>query len=313
MKKIWLIGSGVMSLDYCKVLKALETDYVVVGRGEKSALEFETKTGVKVVQGGVEKFLKTKPDKADHAIVSVGVEQLADTTISLLNYGVKNILVEKPAGLNKKEISKVSETAEKNGADVLIGYNRRFYASVIKAKEIIKEEGGVQSFNFEFTEWSHVIETLVKPKEVFETWFLGNSSHVADMAFYLGGAPDKISCYHAGSLKWHPAASIFAGAGVAEGGALFSYQANWESAGRWSVEILTAKSRLIFRPLEKLQIQKKGSVAIEFFPIDDKLDTEFKPGLYLEVSNFLSDTFSEFCTIKDQADKVKLFDEISGY
>ena len=50
----------------------------------------------------------------------------------------------------------------------------------------------------------------------------------------------------------------FSGAGISISGALFSYQANWQSAGRWSVEILTKKNRLILCPLEELKVQKRG-------------------------------------------------------
>ena len=74
----------------------------------------------------------------------------------------KNILVEKPAGLNKQKIMEVSELAKEKDAQVYVAYNRRYYASVLKAQEIIAEDGGVTSFNFEFTEWAHVIEKLQK-------------------------------------------------------------------------------------------------------------------------------------------------------
>ena len=40
-------------------------------------------------------------------------------------------------------------------------------------------------------------------------------------------------------------AALVAGAGVTENGALFSYHANWEAPGRWSVEIMTKKRRLM--------------------------------------------------------------------
>ena len=38
-----------------------------------------------------------------------------------------------------------------------MAYNRRFYASTMKAREIIQSEGGVRNFHFEMTEWAHVI------------------------------------------------------------------------------------------------------------------------------------------------------------
>ena len=300
-KNIWLVGAGQMAIDYHNVLNDLKVPFTVVGRGIESATSFTEKTGVRPFSGGLSSFLSKGPEPCSHAIVAVGVEKLAEITKELLGYGIKNILVEKPAGLNKEEIELVGKLTKEKNANVFVAYNRRFYASVLKTKEIIKADGGITSFNFEFTEWSHEIEKLEKAEGIKENWFLANSSHVIDLAFYLGGKPEKISCYTAGGLDWHPSASIFSGAGVSETGALFSYQANWESAGRWSVEILTNEHRLILRPMEKLQIQKRGSIAQEFDEmIDYTLDDRYKPGLFLQSKYYLNGPNSDLCAISDQ-------------
>ncbi len=288
-----------MATDYHKVLNDLDVFFKVIGRGNKSAKSFYNKTGVKPFVGGLDSFLADNPEKCSHAIVAVGVERLAETTKQLLKYGIQNILVEKPAGLNKEEIESVAKLTKEENANVFVAYNRRFYASVIKAKEIIKEDGGVTSFIFEFTEWSHEIEKIEKASGVKENWFLANSTHVVDLAFYLGGKPKEISSFVNGGLDWHPSASVFSGAGISETGALFSYQANWESAGRWSVEILTKKHRLIFRPMEKLQIQNRGSVQIDFVDnIDYSLDVSYKPGLFLQNSYFMNSNHNDLLKIE---------------
>jgi len=192
------------------------------------------------------------------------------------------------------------EVVNETNSTLLLAYNRRFYSSVLKAQEIILEDGGVKSFNFEFTEWSHSIKTLVKTKAELQTWFLGNSSHVIDTAFYLGGKPKNICCFVSGSLDWHPKSSNFVGAGETQYGALFNYQANWAAPGRWVIEIITEKHRLLFKPLEKLQIQNIGSVLTDPVVLDDMLDTRYKPGLYLQTKNFIFGNYSRFCDIHEQ-------------
>lgn len=313
MKKVWLIGSGIMAQDYIKVLGALDCDFVVIGRGVESAKKCEEATGCGVVTGGLDQFLLMKPTSCTHAIVSVGVEALAITTSQLLDYGITNILVEKPAGLSVKQVEQLVNKSKETNAKVFVAYNRRCYASVHKAKEIIAQDGGVTSFNFEFTEWAHVIEKIQKAQGVLEHWFLANSTHVVDLAFYLGGKPKELSAFTTGSLSWHPASSVFSGAGVSESGALFSYQANWESPGRWSVEMLTKNHRLILRPMEKLQIQKKGSVAVEFVDCDYKLDESFKPGLFLQTQNFINDIHDGMCDIFYQLSMMSKYNQIAGY
>jgi len=312
--KIWLIGSGPMAVDYAKVLCAMNFPFSVIGRGETSAKAFYDKTGVEVITGGLEKALG-KFAKPHSAIVSTGIDELASSAQLLMDYGVNKILLEKPGIAEPSEINSLVEKSKQTNSTVVLAYNRRFYASVRKAKEIIKQDGGVVSFNFEFTEWSHEIKNIKKSDIIMHHWFLGNSSHVVDLAFYLGGRPKEISSFVKGGIDWHPSSSVFAGAGISETGALFSYQANWEAPGRWSVEMLTSKHRLIFRPMEKLQIQKIGSVAIDMVAdIDYTLDETYKPGLYLELNSFLKNDYTVFSTIQDQEKFMKQFYlEMAGY
>ncbi len=314
MKSVWLIGAGLMAQDYIKVLNDLDVNLTVIGRSEDSAKLCEEKTSQKVISGGLDKFLLKNPALVEYAIVSVGVEKLYETTKQLLEYGVKNVLVEKPGAMIQSEFEEIYILSNSKNANVIIAYNRRFYASTLKAQEIIKKDDGVTSFNFEFTEWAHVIEPLEKAEGVKEKWFLANSTHVVDMAFYLGGNPKEMNSYTSGSLSWHHSASNFSGSGISEEGALFNYQANWESAGRWSVEILTKENRLIFRPMEKLQIQKKGTIPQIFDEsIDYTLDEKYKPGLFLQTKNFLENRFDGMCTIEEQMKINKVYSKMAGY
>lgn len=307
---VLLVGAGQMAVDYCKVLKALPCNITIVGRSEQSAASFEEKTKQKIITGGLENFLQHNKKKFDAAIVAVGMEELAPVTIQLIKSGFINILTEKPAGLNFEEIRELAEIAKRRNAIVLVAYNRRFYASVIKAKEIIAKDGGVTSFNFEFTEWSHNIELLDKKQGIKENWLLANSTHVIDLAFYLGGKPSRINCLAIGKLSWHDKA-VFSGAGITQDNVLFSYQANWAAPGRWGVELLTKNSRLILRPLEDLQIQVIGSVSVNKVEFDNSNDVQFKPGLLLQTQQFLMGNFSEFITIEEQAEMLEVYGQIA--
>lgn len=308
-KKILLTGSGPMAMDYAKVLSELGCDFKVIGRGEASARKFTEATNIDVTTGGLSSFLRNRNENFNHAIVATGVEALAETTMQLLEAGVKRILVEKPGGLYREDIQSIVDKANEKKADVFIAYNRRFYASVEKALEIIREDGGVTSFNFEFTEWSHKIQDLQKGEGVKENWILANSTHVIDLAFFLGGKPEELCAYSAGKLSWHDK-SIFAGAGISASGALFSYQANWEAPGRWAVEVLTRKHRLYLKPMETLQIQVLNSVAVQPVTIDDAIDKEFKPGLFRQVEDFLAGNNEKFCSIEEQAEAFGVFERI---
>lgn len=309
MEKIWIIGAGGIAQEYAKVLNALGHKYEVIGRGINSANSFQEKTGHSVTLGGLKNFLKTTSNVPTQVIVATPVSDLSTNVIDLLNHGVRNILVEKPGFLYPDELNKVAALVKEIKANVYLAYNRRYYSSVLAAQKIIEEDGGVKSFLFEFTEWGHVIEKLNKPKEVLENWFFANSSHVVDLAFFLGGKPVELSSYTANELSWHKPA-IFSGAGITDKGALFSYQANWKAPGRWGVEILTLKHRLYLRPMEQVYIQDIGSVAIHPVEIDDKLDKEFKPGFYLETKNFLVGNYEKLCSVEEQLSHLAYYKKI---
>ena len=311
---IWIIGAGAMTQEYLKVLQALEYPVTVIGRSANNCEKIRAEFGCTVYADGLTNYLATQPELPTKAIVAVGIEALQTVTIELLNYGVKDILLEKPGIAYAAEINELVAVAQSKKAHVVLAYNRRFYASVLKAEEIIKTDGGVSSFNFEFTEWSHTIRTLEKTNAEWHNWFLGNSTHVIDTAFFLGGKPKKLSAYYQGSLDWHPSSSNFCGAGISTEGSLFSYHANWEAPGRWVIEVLTKKHRLLFKPMESLQIQVLGSVAVNPVEIDDTLDKAFKPGIYLQTQAFLVGDFSKFCTIQEQKNMInKFYSKMSGY
>lgn len=302
-----------MGKEYAKVLNSLNMHYSVVCRSFESASKFNEEFGVMPIYGGIKKAIKKIEEKPDAAIVAVNVEFLSSIVCVLLDYGIKKILVEKPAGLNKNEILKIYKTSKTMGAEVYVAYNRRFYSSTEKALEIIKEDGGVSSFNFEFTEWGFQIEKTHHSIEVKENWLLANSTHVIDLAFFLGGYPKKMCSFHSGKLNWHNRASKYSGAGVTDKGALFSYQANWDAPGRWAVEILTKDHRIYFKPMEELSIQNKNSVAVEDVEINNQLDLDFKPGLYKQVEAFLfKENDVRLITIEEQLNHMNFYEKIAG-
>ncbi|MFA6908606.1 MAG: gfo/Idh/MocA family oxidoreductase [Patescibacteria group bacterium] len=301
---ILLVGTGPIGIEYAKILLKLKKKFVAVGRSKSSCQNFLAQTGITAHPGGIQQWLymqsKLGEDLPAKAIIAASENELGIVTLLCLKSGVRNILVEKPGGLNVNEIKQVAKESMKKNAKVFIGYNRRQYASVKMCKKLLKQDGGVTSFNFEFTEWGHVIKKIKKAPGVKEQWFLHNSTHVIDLAFFLGGIPKKIITFSKGSLPWHPAGAIFTGAGETASGALFSYQANWAAPGRWGVEILTKKHRYIFRPLEKLQVQQLGSVEISEIPLSNNYDSSFKPGFFEQTRAFILGQYKTLCTIEEQ-------------
>lgn len=284
---LWLIGAGPMALAYARVLQALSVPFTVIGRGESSAGSFEKETGVPVVRG--ERFPDLPDYRSVRVICATNIDTLVPISRRLLDLGVGRLLLEKPGALAPAELREFSKFAEGRGTDIFVGYNRRFYASAVAARELIASDGGPSSFVFEFTELADRIATLNKPLEISRNWLFANSSHVIDLAFFLGGFPQEINANVAGSLSWHPEGSVFTGSGTTEAGVPFSYHADWTSGGRWGVTVCTRKRRMILQPLESLHEQLRGTFEVRRVELVDEYDRQFKPGLFRQVESFLSD------------------------
>lgn len=312
MEKILLVGAGGMAEAYYDVLTALGVQFDVVCRSQTSAEGFEAKKGQMPHIGGVTSYVASNAAPSC-AIVAVGVEHLAITTEELISAGVGSILVEKPASLFIFELKSLVESANQAGARVFVAYNRRFYSSVTKLRELAAADGEIRSVSFDFTEWSDRIAPLKKGPNVKGRWVLSNSTHVIDLAFYLAGRPKEINANTSGMLSWHTSSSCFAGSGVTERDILFNYRADWDAPGRWGLVAYTRNLKLELRPLEGLLMTGRNSVVSKQVELGDIDDQDFKPGLYKQVRAFLKGDDSNLCSIESQLLNFPYYLQIAGY
>ena len=77
--------------------------------------------------------------------------------------------------------------------------------------------------------------------------------------------------------------------------------------------MFTNEGKYVLCPLEKLQFQEKGSIALQPVEIDDVLDQEYKPGLYRMVNEFLNEENSSLCSLNDQINNLGFIKRIAGY
>lgn len=309
---VLLIGTGSMALEYVKVLTAMGESFTVFGRSEASRLEFLNQSSISAIAGDQDAFNNIDFDNTV-AVVCVGIMDLSAVCLQLIESGCKRILLEKPGALSLEELLKMSDSASRAKTSIKIGLNRRFYGSTIKMREILGEDGGPQTFNFEFTEFSKEIEQLKIPIEIKDKWVLANSIHVIDLAFHLCGRPALLSSNVHGQLPWHKSARNYAGSGNTTKGALFCYSANWSAPGRWKLEITTLLRRILFQPLEGLQEFNPLSLKYEIIPLENHLDKIYKPGLYLQTKAFLEGEDDLICDISELITNWTYFCAIGNY
>lgn len=309
-----IVGAGSIAREYIDVCLSLGTEPLVVTRGSQRAEELRQEIpSLTVIDGGVQPYL------ADHsppkrAILATPIESLASHCHALITNGVERIFAEKPLALQPDRARRLLHTAEQHDAEVYIGYNRRMYASVQRAAEIITEDGGVSSMTMDFTEAIFRVNASKYTDSVLRRWGIANSSHVIDTAFYLCGDVKTIEATQEGAaIEWHPAGSIFYGNGRTVNDVPFSYHANWGAPGRWKIEINTTDRKLLFAPMERLQVQCKDSFEISEVDIDYTVDEEFKPGFYKQTEKFFTDTGQSLLTLDSLPDRLDLFYTMFGY
>ena len=308
---LWIVGSGPMAVAYADVCLAIGVPFEVIGRGDRSADAFETETGLPVRRGGLERALSNGPPAS--AIVAVDIDGLATAARLLVGSRVGRILLEKPGGVDSDEVRNLARDARDRGVEVLVGYNRRFLASVAEARRLIEVDGGPMSCTFRFDEQTNLITDLDHPAQVLSRWFLANSSHVVDLVFHLIGRPTELSTTTSGELDWHPAASRFHGSGTTDQGVTFNYQADWSAPGTWGVEVVTARRTLIFRPLESLRMVVAGTDSELDVNLANSGDLDHKPGLLSQVRAFLAGDDRLLCSIEEQAANCETYDRMAGY
>lgn len=305
-----------MALEHAKA--AIELNYAriyVVGRTKRSFEKYfkdiDSNPVLSLVSGGLDGWFSSAYFNASIIhINAVAIEALKQTTDKLLEQKVERILLEKPGALTIKELMQLKNKASRFESKVIIGYNRRQYASVRKLKELLCNES-ITSFEFEFTEWADKIDPNDYFNQTLINWIKSNSAHVLDTVFYLvGGFPTKLNAISTGKNKvdWHPSAAIFVGSGLV-GNIPFTYNADWTSQGRWKIYIRTPKGKYILEPMETLGFIPKNSVTIQ--QIEIKMESS-KPGLAKQIELFEQNETTEFCSIHDQIEMFSLIKKIQN-
>jgi predicted dehydrogenase len=255
-KSILIIGSGEMAKQYAIVLYEMKIKNVsILSRNKDSVKQLCNEFDYIPIYGDLNEELSKIPEK-DLTIIATSADSLYSVTKSVIQNNQKNILIEKPGSLYSDELLDLNQNLK--NSRVRIAYNRLTYPNFHKLKSIINEEG-ISSCNFNFTELSHFINFEKWNQIVYSRWGIINSLHVISMVFELIGFPKDYKFYNLGSLEWHPTSSVFAGSGKSEKGILFSYHADWNSAGRWGIEIMTKNNAYKLISLEELFVRYKNT------------------------------------------------------
>lgn len=312
-KSILIIGAGVMANSYAYALNSMKISKVtVISKSKKNLDKICSKYNFTGISGGYKKNLK-KIKKHDLLIIATPTHLLIDVArIAILN-GQDNILLEKPGSLYSKDLIDLSKII--TNQRIRIGWQRILYPSFLKLKQFMKADGSVTSCWFNITEWIHKIDFKKYTKDECGRWGILNSLHVLSMVCNLIGFPKTITSYQSGFLNWHKSGSIFVGSGKSNNNVAFSYHGDWESGGRWEINVMTKKGTYKMLPLEELYFTKKGTINLNKIPLKVAYP-KVKQGVIEEIALMLNPKLEKetpLFTLEQGIKLIKIGESIFGY
>ena len=314
-QRVLVVGAGWMGGEFLKTLRALGVSKTAaITTIEETASLRRAEFGIEVRLGPVETTLK--PNEAfDLVVIATPIDSLVSVCRHALALGYRNILLEKPGSLWSSELKLFADDAEHYGARIRLAYNRNVFPNLILLEQLAAAEGGITTCRYTFTEWVHKIDFTKAPIDVYRRWGISNSLHPIGMAHRLIGMPVELSTQRGGTLDWHPSGARFSGSGLTDRDVVFAYDADWESAGRWSVEVRTTENAYRMVPLERLEVCHRGSV--EWIPVAfTAAFADVKAGVAEELAVMLDPALESMLPLPTLADGIRLArlgEQIFGY
>ncbi len=301
--RIAIIGAGYMAEEYLKVLlyKKIQCEAIYSRTFIKSKL-LKKKYNIKKIYKNLNDL---KFDKKINALI-IAVNEVS--TVSILNeLDISNykILCEKPVGVNYHQTKKLISKIKNN--HFYIGLNRRFYSSNIEAKKIIDMKKGKRFISIRDQQFQNTKINFVNKNIMY-----CNSVHLIDyINLYARGEIVKVQKLK--KLKDYEFSENITRLIFSSKDEVL-YHCNWNSPGIWSVNIIQKDQRCEMKPLEDLIQEKiiKGKRKRFVFK-KSEIDNNFKPGLFLQVNEYLkmlTNKKHKLINIKDYFKTVKIIKKI---
>jgi predicted dehydrogenase len=312
-KRVLLIGSAWMAVEYAKAFQAMGiSDVTVLSRSEANARKIADAYAFTPLHGG---YAARLPELAefDLVVLSLPEHECISAIESCVAHGQKNILVEKPCSLYSERLHALA--ARLPEVRVRVAYNRVTYPNFARLQSLIAAEGGATSCHYLITEIVHGIPFGNNPDAFYARWGCANTLHVISMAHALIGMPEELTTYRSGGFDWHPSGDRFHGAGRTDSGCLFSYQGDWQSAGRWGIDVMTPENAYRLVPMEDLFVMRKGTFSWEKVEFDIPYPG-VKQGVAEELAVMLEPSLEAaipLVTLEQAAVYTRLAEEIFGY
>lgn len=309
--KVAFIGAGYMTTEHIKAFASLP-DVEIAGifsRTADRAAALAAPHRAIVAQSVADLHARTH---ADLVVVSVPELAMADIATQCFAYPWQ-VLLEKPAGYNLGDATRIRDAAHGAGGKVYVAFNRRAYSSTRAALGELSDANG-KRFIKVLDQQDQVAARVHhgQPELVAFNYMFANSIHVIDY-FRVFGRGDIVAV--APVVAWNPNSPGLVVAKIDfSSGDIGIYEGIWDGPGPWAVSISTPAKRIELRPLEQGAVQFRNTrvqVPLEMNE-DDKI---YKPGLRFQADQAVRSVCGEpaqLATIDESWLSMKLVADIFG-
>ncbi len=264
-KKLAIIGTGNISKFHCHAFKEAGFDltFAAGSKNSKRALEFGEIHSVKEVFSEPEEILNVY-SQWDALILAIPTENNEDYLEKILSIN-KPTLIEKPVSTNPDTLSSFKINSFPN---IRVAYNRRFYATIQRAKQFIEEE--------EFVHARMELPEKVISKGDYSNVLL-NSCHGIDLLYFLFG---ELELLDVRSFKKDLGRLVTLQSSRKD---LINLTMNWNSPSNFIIILEGDKRKLEIRPFEDSHVFQ-GMEILE--PTEELPLRRFVPKAIESVSSF---------------------------
>lgn len=185
--RVALIGCGSRGKGHFRILQTFDDvelaalcDPVDESR-EAAAQEF----GIETQYTSVDDLLDAG---IDAVIVATPPHLNGKVALPCIERGV-HTLIEKPPGMTVEETKGLKAAADKSGAKVIIGWNRRFHPVIVQAREQVLERGPITQLVGEFHKSiTRLADSGIFGRDMLDQMLLETPIHSIDTIRYLAGS-----------------------------------------------------------------------------------------------------------------------------
>lgn len=281
--KVAFIGAGYMTSEHIKAFASLPgvTIAGIFSRTVDRAAALAAPFGASVATSVDELYAKTK---ADLVVVSVPELAMAELAIACFGHPWK-VLLEKPAGYNLSDATRIRDAAHAAGAKAYVAFNRRAYSSTRAAVAQLSDADG-KRFIKVLDQQDQVAARIHhgQPELVALNYMFANSIHVIDY-FRVFGRGEIVGVTPV--VAWNPDSPGLVISKIEfSSGDVGIYEGIWDGPGPWAVSISTPAKRIEMRPLEQGTVQLRETRAQVPLGLSED-DKTYKPGLHFQAEQAL--------------------------